>query len=47
LLENDNPERSSACRPFAIAQAYPLGQGTPPNQQMAAMDLIRFSGQVG
>jgi hypothetical protein len=39
LLENHDPERSSACRPFAIVQAYPLGQGTPPNQQMAAMTV--------
>ena len=38
-LESDDPERSAACRPFAIVQAYPLGQGTPPIQQMGVMTV--------
>jgi hypothetical protein len=39
-LAYEDPERSSACRPFGIVVGYPLGQGTPPTQQLGGMTVL-------
>lgn len=33
----------SPCRPFVIAEAYPLSESTPPNQQMGQMTVAVYS----
>jgi hypothetical protein len=37
--EEESTQRSAACRPFTFVESYPLGEGTPRNQQMSNMTV--------